>query len=157
MGSVPGLGRSPGGGDGKSLQVSCSKISVDRGAWWATVHRVAESQTRVKRIGTDACTIAMRVTPFFSLPLPLHRLRIPIILGLLVYYTKPVTNCPIFRISIQINFRCCPQINLSMIQLSHYASVSKFVLACHCLTVHSKEARAYLSESTSTMIWEEQY
>ena len=100
MGSVPGLGRSPGGGDGKSLQVSCSKISVDRGAWWATVHRVAESQTRVKRLGTDARTIAMRVTPFFSLPLPLHRLRIPIIIGLLVYYTKPVTNCPISRISI---------------------------------------------------------
>ena len=60
MGSVHGLGRSP-GGDGKPLQVSCSKISTDRGTWWATVHRAAESQTRVKRLGTDARTIA--ITP----------------------------------------------------------------------------------------------
>ena len=54
MGSVPGLGRSPGGSDAKPLQVSCLKISMDRRAWWATVHRAAKSQTRVKRLGT--CT-----------------------------------------------------------------------------------------------------
>ena len=54
MGSVPGLGRSPGGRDAKPLQVSCLKISMDRRAWWATVHRAAKSQTRVKRLGT--CT-----------------------------------------------------------------------------------------------------
>ena len=42
-GSIPGLGRSPGGGHGNPLQYSCLENSMDRGAWWAAVHRVAES------------------------------------------------------------------------------------------------------------------
>ena len=42
-GSVPGWGRSPGEGNGYSLQYSCLENSMDRGAWWATVHAVAES------------------------------------------------------------------------------------------------------------------
>ena len=37
--SVPGLGRSPGGGHGNSLQYSCLESLMDRGAWRATVHR----------------------------------------------------------------------------------------------------------------------
>ena len=45
MGSIPGLERSPGGGNGSPLQCSCLENSVDRGAWQSTVHRVAESQT----------------------------------------------------------------------------------------------------------------
>ena len=47
MGSVPGSGRSPGKGNGNSLQYSCLKITMDRGAWKATVQRVAESQTQL--------------------------------------------------------------------------------------------------------------
>ena len=43
--SVPGLGRFLGEGNGNSLQYSCLKNPIDRGAWWATVHGVAESQT----------------------------------------------------------------------------------------------------------------
>ena len=43
-GSVPGLGRSPAGGHGNPSQYSCLKNPMDRGAWWATVHRVAKSQ-----------------------------------------------------------------------------------------------------------------
>ena len=43
--SVPGLGRSPGGGNGSSLQYSCLENSVDRAAWWATVHGAPESDT----------------------------------------------------------------------------------------------------------------
>ena len=43
-GSIPGLGRSP-EGNGNPLQYSCLENPVDRGAWWATVHRVAESDT----------------------------------------------------------------------------------------------------------------
>ena len=39
-GSVPGLGRSPGGGHGNALQYSCLENPMDRGAWWATVHGV---------------------------------------------------------------------------------------------------------------------
>ena len=38
-GSIPGLGRSPGGGNGNLLQYSCLENSMDRGAWWAIVHR----------------------------------------------------------------------------------------------------------------------
>ena len=42
-GSIHGLGRSPGGGLGNPLQCSCLENPMDRGAWWATVHWVAES------------------------------------------------------------------------------------------------------------------
>ena len=44
-GSIPGLGRSPGEGNGNPIQNSCLGNSTDRGAWWATVHGVAKSQT----------------------------------------------------------------------------------------------------------------
>ena len=43
MGSIPELGRSPGEGHGNPLQYSCLGNPMDRGAWLATVHRVAES------------------------------------------------------------------------------------------------------------------
>ena len=43
LGSIHGLGRSPGGGDGNPLQYSCLENPTDRGAWRATVHRVAKS------------------------------------------------------------------------------------------------------------------
>ena len=45
--SIPGLGRSPGGGHGNPLQYSCLENPMDRGAWWATVHGVAKSLTRL--------------------------------------------------------------------------------------------------------------
>ena len=43
-GSIPGLRRSPGGGYGNLLQYSCLKNSMDRGAWQATVHGVANNR-----------------------------------------------------------------------------------------------------------------
>ena len=46
-GSIPGSGRPPGGGDGTPLQCSCLENPMDRGAWWATVHEVAKSRTRL--------------------------------------------------------------------------------------------------------------
>ena len=42
-GSVPGLGRSPGGGQGSPFQYSCLENPMDRGAWQTTVHKVIES------------------------------------------------------------------------------------------------------------------
>ena len=45
--SVPRLGRYPGEGNGNPFQYSCLVNSVDRGAWWAKVHEVAKSQTRL--------------------------------------------------------------------------------------------------------------
>ena len=45
VGLSPGLGRSPGEGSGNPLQYSCLENPMDRGAWWATVHGITESQT----------------------------------------------------------------------------------------------------------------
>ena len=44
-GSIPDLGRSPGGGYGNPLQYSCLENPMDRGVWWVTVHRVTKSRT----------------------------------------------------------------------------------------------------------------
>ena len=48
LGSIPGLGRSPGEGNDNPLQYSCLETSMDRGAWWATVHGVTKSRTRMR-------------------------------------------------------------------------------------------------------------
>ena len=48
LGSIPGLRRSPGEGNGNPLQYSCLENPMDGGAWWATVHGVAKSQTRLR-------------------------------------------------------------------------------------------------------------
>ena len=48
MGSIPGLGRSPGGGHGNPLQYSCLENPMDREARRAMVHRVMQRQTRLK-------------------------------------------------------------------------------------------------------------
>ena len=53
VGSIPGLGRCPGGGHGNPVQYSCLENPIDRGAWRATVHRVAKSQTRLKWLSTS--------------------------------------------------------------------------------------------------------
>ena len=45
LGSIPGSGRSSGEGNGDPLQYSCLENPMDRGAWWATVHRVSKSRT----------------------------------------------------------------------------------------------------------------
>ena len=45
--SIPGLGRSPGEGNGNPLQYPCLENPMDRGAWWATVHGVTKSQTQL--------------------------------------------------------------------------------------------------------------
>ena len=47
MGSIPGLGRFPGRGNGNRLQYSCLENSIDKGAWRATVHGVTKSQTQL--------------------------------------------------------------------------------------------------------------
>ena len=47
MGSIPGLGRSPGVGNGNPLQYSCLENPMDRGAWWATVHSIAKNWTQL--------------------------------------------------------------------------------------------------------------
>ena len=54
VGSIPGLGRSPGEGHVNPLQYSCLENPMDGGAWWATVHRVAKSWTRLKQLSMHA-------------------------------------------------------------------------------------------------------
>ena len=51
-GSIPGLGRSPGGGHSNPLQYSCLENSMDRGAWGATVHGVTQSRIQLKLLST---------------------------------------------------------------------------------------------------------
>ena len=53
-GLIPGWGRSPGEGTAIHSSILAWKIPMDRGAWWATVHRVAESQTRLKGLSRHA-------------------------------------------------------------------------------------------------------
>ena len=56
-GSIPGSGRSPAGGNGNPLQYSCLEDPMDRRAWWAKVHMIAKSQTRLKRFNTHTESI----------------------------------------------------------------------------------------------------
>ena len=50
---IPELERSPGGGHGNPLQYSCLENPMDRGAWWAAVHKVAQNQTRLKQLNSS--------------------------------------------------------------------------------------------------------
>ena len=59
-GSIPGLGRSPGGGHGNPLQYSCLENPMDRGAWWATVRGIKKSQTQLKQFSTHAPKEALK-------------------------------------------------------------------------------------------------
>ena len=54
MDLITWLGRSPGGGHDNPLQYSCLDSPLDRRGWWATVHRVAQSLTRLKRLSVYA-------------------------------------------------------------------------------------------------------
>ena len=65
MGSIPGSGRSTGGGHSNPLQHSCLENPMDRGAWRATVHRVAKSWTRLKQLSMHAHTLP---------PMPNHQI-----------------------------------------------------------------------------------
>ena len=56
--SIPGSGRSPGGGNDNPLQHSCWDNPMDRAAWRATVHGVAKSQIQLKRLSTHALLTA---------------------------------------------------------------------------------------------------
>ena len=55
LGLIPGLGRSPGERNGNPLQYSCLENPMDRGAWRATIHRVAKSQDMIERVNNNQC------------------------------------------------------------------------------------------------------
>ena len=56
--SIPGSGISPGEGNGNPLQYSCLENSMDGGAWWATVHGVTKSQTRLSDFPTTTSLLS---------------------------------------------------------------------------------------------------
>ena len=56
VGSIPGSGRSCGGGHGNPLQYSCLENPMDRGGWWTTDHRVTKSRTQLKRLSMHTHT-----------------------------------------------------------------------------------------------------
>ena len=68
-GAIPGLGRSPGGGNGNPPQYSRLENSTGRGAWWATVHGVAKSQTRLSDSTHSSPHLASPACPGPSLSL----------------------------------------------------------------------------------------
>ena len=70
VGSIPGLAKSPGEGNGNPLQYSCGENPMDRGAWWATVYGVAKSQTWLKWLSTHRCLFCL--AEFIILPSPSH-------------------------------------------------------------------------------------
>ena len=69
LGSIPGLGRSPGEGNGNPLQYSCLENPMDGGAWWATVHGVAKSRTRLSDFIVTSLYVQLK-----SLGVPLIRI-----------------------------------------------------------------------------------
>ena len=64
---IPGSGRSPGEGNGNPLQYSCLENPMDEGAWYATVHGVAKSRTRLSDF--TFFHFHLESTPFWSLSL----------------------------------------------------------------------------------------
>ena len=56
---IPGLGRAPGDRNGNPLQCFCLENTVGRGAWPATVYRVAKMHTRPKQLSIHACTLCL--------------------------------------------------------------------------------------------------
>ena len=57
---IPGSGRSPGEGNGNPLQYSCLENTMDRGAWWATIHGVAKSRTRLSDFSATSVILKLK-------------------------------------------------------------------------------------------------
>ena len=72
-GLIPGSGRSPGGGHGNPLPYSCLENPMDRGAWWATVHRVTESQTWLKLLSLHTLFSLYKQSCEVSVFFPIYR------------------------------------------------------------------------------------
>ena len=76
MGSIPGLGRSPGEGNGNPLQYSYLENPMDRGSWQATIHGVTKSWTRLKQLSniaqSDLAHVHTQTLPGHDVPIFVH-------------------------------------------------------------------------------------
>ena len=84
LGLIPGSGRSPGEGNGNPLQYSCMENTMDRGAWEATVHGAAKSQTQLSNFFSFRFVCFERRGCFFFL--------------LMIIYVKHLCYFPVFII-----------------------------------------------------------
>ena len=63
VGLIPGLGRSPGEGNGNPLQYSCLKNPMDRGAWWATAHGVKKDLDMTRLLNNNKLKVYIKRKP----------------------------------------------------------------------------------------------
>ena len=68
MGSIPGWGRYPRGGNGNPLQYSCLENSMDRGTWWATAHGVSKSQIQLRSWASTHAEQCKQILLFSAFP-----------------------------------------------------------------------------------------
>ena len=74
LGSIPGLGRSPGEGNGSPLQYSCLENSMDGGTWLATVHGVTKSRTRLSDFAPSESSGSLNSPLLMFLQVLFHRM-----------------------------------------------------------------------------------
>ena len=65
-GSIPGSGRSPGGGHGNPVKYSCLENPIDKGVWWVTVHGITKSRTQLKACTQTHTDLNIVQAPFFK-------------------------------------------------------------------------------------------
>ena len=89
-GLILGLVKFPGEGHGNPLQYSCLENPMDRGAWWATLHEVAKSWTRLKQLSTyalQAVPVQCLITGNKITHAPGHR-AVPCLVTSVVFYSS---------------------------------------------------------------------
>ena len=110
---IPGSGRSPGEGNGNPLQYSCLENSMDRGAWQATVHGVAKSQTRLsnqtQEQPDERDALSKERGRGMRLPDPLQGHHSPS-----VFTSSPTQKLPAFFLLLCLHFFPHNQINTSI-------------------------------------------
>ena len=84
---ILGLGRSPGGGNGNPRQYSCLENPMDRGAWWATVRRVAKSHTQLSMHANEGKARSLTVSCGEARERSRHRRATPLPLR------RPLSDC----------------------------------------------------------------
>ena len=126
---IPGLGRSPGVGNGSPLQYPCLEISTDRGAWQTTVHRVAKTQTQ---LGEHTCIQLLLNVYLFQ-----RETFIDLIYGV---HAKSLQSCP----TICNPMNCSPpgsSVHLILQAISQNKNYCIFILifgvGWHCLRILS--------------------